>query len=96
MILGDYQYLICIPLLVGFAELRWIISSPTELIGCYFSLLTYVKHYDKHAGLRAAVDDAKEFETVAAMLDFLDRQDPALKAKIDSHMAEESNRKSMT
>lgn len=95
MVLGDYQYLICIPLLVGFAELRWIISSPTELIGMYFSLLEYVKFFDKNAGLRAAIDDAKEYEMVFEMLEILEKFDPVLKQKISVFMAEEGNRKSM-
>lgn len=96
VILSDYQYMLCIPLLVAFAEMRWLISSPTELVGHYFTLLGYVKFYDKNAGIRAAVDDAKEYEIVADALEMMERYDPILKEKTQKFMAEENNRKSLT
>jgi len=96
VILSDYQYMLCIPLLVAFAEMRWLISSPTELVGHYFTLLGYVKFYDKNAGIRAAVDDVKEYEIVADALELMERYDPILKEKTQKFMAEENNRKSLT
>ena len=96
IILSDYQYLLCIPLIVAYAELRWLLSQPGELIGQYFSLIAIVKQFDKTAGIRASVDDVKEYETVAQMLETLDRYDPLLREKLEKYMSVEANRKSMS
>ena len=34
-ILSDYHYLLCMPLIIAFSELRYMYSSPSELIGMY-------------------------------------------------------------
>ena len=96
IILSDYQYLLCIPLIVAYAELRWLLSQPGELIGQYFSLIAIVKQFDKTAGIRASIDDVKEYETVAQMLETLDRYDPLLREKLEKYMSVEANRKSMS
>lgn len=96
VILSDFQYLLCIPLLVAFAELRWLIASPAELIGHYFSLVDLVKFFDKNAGLKAAVDDAKEYESVAEVIDIVERFDDLLAQKLRAYMSEEGHRKTMT
>lgn len=96
VILSDYQYLLCIPLIVAFSELRWLISSPTELVGHYFSLVDLVKFFDKNAGLKAAIDDAKEFEIVAETIDAVERFDEQLAQKLRTYAADEGYRKSLT
>lgn len=96
VILSDFQYMLCIPLIVAFSELRWLISSPTELIGHYFSLVDLVKFFDKNAGLKAAIDEAKEFESVAEVIDIIEKFDEPLSQKIRGYMAEEGHRKTIT
>lgn len=95
IILGDYQYMLCIPLLVAFSELRWLISSPSELVGHYFSLTNLVKFFDKNAGIKAAIDDAAEYEVFSEVIDEAEKFDEQLAKKIRGYMEEEGNRKSM-
>lgn len=95
IILGDYQYMLCIPLLVAFSELRWLISSPSELVGHYFSLMNLVKFFDKHAGVKASIDDAAEYETFSEVIEVVDKFDEQLATKIRGYMTEEGHRKSM-
>lgn len=95
VILSDYQYMLCIPLLVAFSELRWLISSPAELIGHYFTIINLIKFFDKSAGLKATIDDAKEYETVSEVLDIVEKYDEHLAKKIRTYLNEESHRKSM-
>ena len=95
IILSDYQYMLCIPLIVAFSELRWLISAPSELVGHYFSLVELVKFFDKNAGLKAAIDDAKEYESVAEVIDIVEKYDEQLAQKLHSFMKEEGHRKTM-
>lgn len=95
IILSDFQYLLCIPLIVAFSELRWLISSPSELIGHYFSLVDIVKFFDKNSGLKAAINDAEEYETVVSVIEVLEPFDDLLAQKIRGYMVEEGHRKTM-
>jgi hypothetical protein len=96
VILSDYHYLICIPLVVAFAELRWLLTNPTELIGNYFSLLKYVNKFDKNMGLKISVNEQQEYEQIQLFLEMLDKQDTQLKLKLDKYLEQEKYRKSFT
>lgn len=95
IILTDYQYMLCIPLLVAFSELRWLIAAPSELVGHYFSLLDLVKKFDPSGGLKAAVDEGKEYEAVVEVIEMTEKFDEQLALKIRKFMEEEGHRKSM-
>lgn len=82
-------------MLVGFAELRWLISQPSELVGCYFTLLNYVKFYDKNQGLKAATDELKEYDMVIDMLETLDKYDSMLRDKLEKFLQNDGTKKSM-
>ena len=45
-ILSDFHYLLCMPLIIAFSELRYMYSSPSELIGMYQTMVEIVNIYD--------------------------------------------------
>lgn len=47
-ILSEYHYILVMPLIICFAELRWLLSSPSELIGMYHSILKLAKFFDPY------------------------------------------------
>lgn len=82
-ILSDFHYMLAMPIIVAFCELRWLLSSPAELIGIYENIVEVVKGFDPVAGLRAEQDEAYERELVALMMTLLEKTDSELHLKLE-------------
>lgn len=95
MIVSDYNYMLTMPLVVCFAELRWLLSSPAELIGMYYSLMRIVKFFDPYIIIRSAQPENYQDEMVRRMLEILAGYDRNLYQKITDYTKESNNKKSL-
>lgn len=95
MIVSDYNYMITMPLIICFAELRWLMSSPAELIGMYFSLIEIIKVFDPFLILKAAQPTDYEFKMVDTMLEYMTEYDSVLADKFHTYCVESNHKKSM-
>jgi hypothetical protein len=78
MIVSDYNYMITMPLIICFAELRWLMSSPAELIGMYFSLIEIIKIFDPYLFIKSTQPEDYEHKMVDTMLGHMKDYDKVL------------------
>lgn len=95
MIVSDYNYMITMPLIICFAELRWLMSSPAELIGMYFSLIDIIKVFDPYLIIKSGQPDGYEFGMVDTMLEYMKEYDPVLEEKFQDYCVESNHKKSI-
>lgn len=93
-ILSDYNYMICMPLIVAFCELRYMLNSPAELIGMYFKLMEIIQIYDPLTDRKLEQDGKYELDLINKSLKHLKEVDIDLFEKIQDFMVNERNAKS--
>ena len=95
-ILSDYNYMIAIPIIVCFCELRWLLSTPSELIGIYHSIVDIVKGFDPVTGLRSEQDESYENQLVETTLKLLRENDLQLSKKLEDLLNNGKNNKTFS
>lgn len=83
-ILSDYHYLLSIPLVIAFSELKFLMINPGELIGFYHRIQDTVKIFDPLVGMTAKQDEAYLNQQVSSVLEILAKYDNDLVTKITS------------
>jgi len=93
-IISDYHYMICMPLIIAFCELRWLLNSPAELIGIYFNVMKIVHFFDPMVHRRMEQDEQYELTLINKAMTLLSQVDKFLFQKIKGFMEEnERNRR---
>ena len=91
MILSDYNYMIVIPLIICFAELRWLLNSPAELIGMYNSLLNIAKDYDRFILVPLSQPPDYLKKLVETLLEHVDKLSAPLGERLREYLGSPNN-----
>jgi hypothetical protein len=86
--------MIAMPLIVCFAELRWLMSSPAELIGMYNSLLKIAEIFDPYIFVPLGQPDTYLSDLVNQLMEHVRELSVPLAEKIQEYLQVPGNVKS--
>lgn len=95
-ILSEYHYMLIMPLIICFAELRWLLSSPSELIGMYNSILKMAKFFDPYIKVPLGMPPDYLKNQYNQFLEILRELSPSLADTIQKFCEKEGNFKAFS
>lgn len=85
-VLSDYLYLLCVTLVLCFADLHFLLAEPAELIGMFFKMVELVEYFDPFVKMAVKQDENYENTMVSNVMDLLQDSDEELFYKLKEYL----------
>lgn len=95
-IISEYHYMLSMPLIIAFSELRWLLSSPAELIGMFNSILELAKFFDPYIEIPLGMPENYLKDQYTQFVQILKELSPSLAEEIEKFCDKEGRFKAIS